>query len=95
MNPIKLNKRQFEYFNDCDSNFIFKEEMDKVVNAISEEERNNFNYEQFIAQKTKELFKTYDHIIVTKDDKIYGVNGSDVVFIKETESAFECAQQVK
>lgn len=94
MESIKLNKSQFAEFNDCDSQFIFKEKMDQAYASTPDEEKDHFSFDYFIDQETEKLFTTYDHVIVTEDDKIYGVSGSDVVFLSEFEYSYECALSV-
>jgi hypothetical protein len=94
MKQIKLNKKQFEWFNDCDSNFIFKQQLERHLSMMTDEEKIYFPFDKFIQDKTNELFLLFDYILVTEDNKIFGVKGKHLDYIITSEWAFESASQI-
>jgi hypothetical protein len=94
MEVIKLNKSQFEWFNDCDCNKLYSDQIDQKYNNLPEEEKHFFNYEHFITELNNELFDKYDFIIVTESNEIYGIAGNDKTFLKKSLCAFDCATKI-
>ncbi len=95
MEVIKLNKRQFEWFNDCDCNFMLYEKMNNRVKWMPDKKRDFLNYEHFITELNNELFDKFDFIIVTESDEIFGIKGDEKSFLKRIDCAFNCARQIK
>jgi hypothetical protein len=95
MEDIKLNKSQFESFNDCDGWSIFQEVRESKYKTMSEEELADFNYEGHIQELTNQLFNEYEFILVSPDDKIWGSKNNNLVLLKEDEGAYECAVNCK
>lgn len=92
MEVIKLNKRQFEWFNDCECNRV----NDNRITKYKHKNESVFPlYEHFISEKNNELFDTYDFIIVTASDEIYGIKGYEKTFLKKSKCAFNCAKMIK
>jgi hypothetical protein len=92
MEVIKLNKRQFEWFNDCECNMVSENINSKYYNKNESE---FFNYEHFIPESNNDLFDIYDYIIVTSSDEIYGIKGYEKTFLKRIKCAFNCARLIK
>lgn len=94
MTGIKLNKHKFEAFNDCDGWGIFNKEREEKYKTLTVEQSTNFDYEGHIDFLTDKLFEKFEYVLVTPDDKIYGVSGEKYVLLSEDEGAFECASKL-
>lgn len=83
MEGIKLNKRQFEDFNDCDGYCLFKEQLKVIPEGKTGE--------QVIQECTNLLFEEFEFILVSEENKIYGVKGDNKTLLGGEEEAYSCA----
>jgi hypothetical protein len=94
MEGIRLDKRKFGWFNDCDCHQLFKKQIDRKTESLSENEKLTFNGDTFIESLTDELFEMYEHILVSPENKIYGCWQGKYNELGHTEDAYECAKQI-
>lgn len=87
MEGIKLNKPQFEWFNDCDGYKIFTEQLKGIPEGKTGE--------QVIEECTNTLFEEFEYILVTPQNEIFGIKGEDQTFLGQEEEAFNCAKDIK
>ena len=82
MKEIRLNKEQFNQFNDSDQFQLFCDE-------------DGFpNYKDFDAEVNK-LYEKYDNILITEGDYIYGVkNGKREELSDQATQAYQIALEV-
>jgi hypothetical protein len=96
MDPVKLDKRLFQWWNDCDHNLIFSDLLKRKYHSLSKDDQEIFDPEQFIEEQTEKLFNTYDYVLVTPNNKVFGQKGDDIELIIEAiEGAYECAMAIK
>ena len=82
MNEIKLNITQFSVFNERDQFQLFTDE-------------DGFPDYEDLEDEIENLFKKYDHIVVTENDYIYGVtNNNREVLSDMADEGYQIALEV-
>jgi len=81
MKGLKLDVYQFYLLNYGDWLGLFEPERELVVSNLCEREKENFNPYHFDYKQTKELYKIYEHILISAEDKIMGAIGNKYYFI--------------
>jgi hypothetical protein len=96
MDAVKLDQRMFNRWNDCHQNLIFSDLLKRKYHSLSKADQEIFDPEQFIQEQTEKIFLTYDYILVTPNNKVFGQRNDDIELIIEgLAGAYECAMKVK
>jgi hypothetical protein len=89
MNSKKLTKLQFHLLLDCIPENCISQEIKNYFNTLDPDEQLNFDHESYQDEKIEAIADKYDHIILTNENKFWGVNGDDFEFIFECKGAWE------
>jgi hypothetical protein len=95
MEGIKLDKRKFEWWNDCDHHCVFKAKMDQEYNSLPDDLKASFDHDEYLSFAVDDLFHKYDFIIITPKDEVFGVKDGAETFICNCPEGYECALDVK
>jgi hypothetical protein len=92
MKGIVLDVYQFYLFNYEDWMKLFEEEKKKVMEKLTEKERENFNPYHFDYKQTRKLFENYNHVIICPDDTIWGCKCDKHSFVDYREGVYSFAR---
>lgn len=94
MEGKKLNQRQFAWLNDQDGLNFFEKERKEKFDFLPESQKYEFDYDGLVNDLTENLFKKFNYLLVTEENKVFGYNGTDFVFLKEIEEVYESAIEI-
>ena len=91
---IKLTRSQLKEVLGClPNNFLVKER--KIFKqGLTDPEKETFDEEGFIDEKLANLYKLYSEVIVTAQDKIFGLKGSTPHFIAHEACVYDAAKEL-
>lgn len=91
---IKLTRDQLEEVLECLPNNFIQLEKKMYYEGLSFLEKENFDPEWFISSRLNNLYKEYKEIIVTAQDKLYGISKGNPQFLTHEPCIYEAAKQL-
>lgn len=91
---IKLTKPQLEEVLECLPNNFIQQEKKLYVKGLSYMESESFDAEEFVKKRINNLFDTYKEIIVTAQDKVYGLSKGNYQFLTHEPCIYDAAKQL-
>lgn len=91
---IKLTRDQLaEVLQYLPNNFI-QLERKVYTNDLTEDEQSRFSYDDFFTEKLNALFEEYPEVMVSVQDKIYGVEKGKYFFVSHEPGIYETVKQL-
>lgn len=91
---IKLTQPQFEEVLECLPNNFIQQEKKLYIKGLSFLESENFNHEEFIKNRISNLFAAYKEIIITAQDKVYGLANGNYQFLTHEPCIYDAAKEL-
>ena len=91
---IKLTRTQLKEVLGCLPNNFLTKERKIYMMGLSDLEKETFDDEGFIDEKLANLFKLYGEVIVTAQDKVYGMRKNTPHFITHEPSIYDAAKDL-
>lgn len=94
MEGIRLNKDQFEKLNNCNVLDLGENYMGRHYEDISEDVEKYFEGENLNCFQLNDMFKEYLEILITPDNKVWGLSGENTNYIGKSSNIFSEAKRV-
>jgi hypothetical protein len=91
---IKLTRLQLKEVLGCLPNNFLVKERKIYVQGLSEIEKDSFDEAGFIDEKLANLYKLYPEIIVTIQDKVFGIKKGTPHFITHEPCIYDAAKEL-
>ena len=91
---IRLTRIQLKEVLGCLPNNFLTKERKIYKQGLSEPEKETFDEEGFIEEKLANLYRFYSAIMVTVQDKIYGLKGETPHFISYEPCVYDAAKEL-